>query len=183
MAAKGNGKANGKSKGARAATAARVRMFSTSIDVPQEAREQLVALLNKRLADTSDLYSQLKQAHWNVKGPEFYQLHLLFDELAACALEWSDLIAERAAILGGYATGTVRMAAADSSLPEFPADTVDGIELVRALVERYAIYCEAVREGIDQSEDLGDPSTADLLTEVSRDADKNRWFLEAHVQG
>lgn len=156
--------------------------FTTSIDIPAAAREKLNALLNQQLADTADLHSQIKHAHWNVKGKDFYQLHLLFDELAACASEWSDLIAERISQLGGYAMGTVRMAASSSKLPEFPTSAVDGTEHVRALVTVYANYCASTREGIEQSDQLKDATTADLLTEVSRDADKNLWFLEAHLQ-
>lgn len=156
--------------------------FKTTIDIPDEAREQLCEILNHRLADTADLYSQIKHAHWNVKGRDFYQLHIMYDQLAACALEWSDEIAERIATLGGYAKGTLRMAAAATDLPEFPQEAVEGMDTVRALVASYAKYCAETREGIDETEKLGDPTTADLLTEVSQDADKNRWFLEAHLQ-
>jgi starvation-inducible DNA-binding protein len=156
--------------------------FRTSIDIPAEAREALCDLLNQQLADTADLYTLLKHAHWNVKGEEFYQLHKLYDELAACTLEWSDEIAERAAILGGFVKGTLRMAAEATRLPEFPADAVEGLATVRALVAAYADYCRTTREAIEQADRLGDPTTADLLTEVSHDADKNLWFLEAHLQ-
>lgn len=171
-----------KTDGKRSNGTVKTAHFATTIDIPREARDKINELLNQSLADTSDLYTQLKHAHWNVKGAEFYQLHLLYDTLAECALEWSDLIAERIAMLGGYAKGTARMAAASSQLPEFPTDTVKDIDTVRALVERYGVYCAAIRKGIDETDELGDPTTADLLTEVSRDADKNRWFLEAHLQ-
>ena len=166
-------------KGARSAAE---RTFKTSIDVPADAREQICEILNRQLADTTDLFTQLKHAHWNVKGPEFYQLHKLYDELAACTLEWSDEIAERIAILGGYAKGTLRMAAGATRLPEFPPDCVKDIDTVRELVASYANYCSTTREAITQTDELGDPTTADLLTEVSHDADKNLWFLEAHLQ-
>jgi len=139
-------------------------------------------LCNQRLADSFDLYSQLKQAHWNVKGKDFFQLHTLFDTLAANVLEHVDLIAERTTALGGYATGTARMAAANSALPEYPTDAVDGPDHVRALVERYAIYCAATREAIDTATEAEDQSTADMFTEISRQADKDLWFLEAHLQ-
>jgi starvation-inducible DNA-binding protein len=171
-----------KPDGKRANGAVTVNRFKTAIDLPAETRSQLNRILNQNLADTSDLYSQIKHAHWNVRGKDFFQLHELFDTLAACAQEWADLIAERVGQLGGYATGTVRMAAESSQLPEFPADIDEGMDVVRALVERYAIYCGAIRSCINQTDGLGDPTTADLLTEVSRDADKNLWFLEAHLQ-
>lgn len=174
MAAKSNGKS---AKGATALAG-----FKTTIDIPADKREQINEILNAQLADTTDLFTQIKHAHWNVKGSDFYQLHKLYDELAACTLEWSDEIAERIAILGGYVNGTLRMAASATRLPEFPQDAVEGMATVRALVESYANYCASTREAIEQTEELGDPTTADLLTEVSGDADKNRWFLEAHLQ-
>jgi starvation-inducible DNA-binding protein len=157
-------------------------MFKTSIDIPEDAREQICEILNRQLADTTDLFTQLKHAHWNVKGPEFFQLHKLYDELAACTLEWSDEIAERIAILGGFVKGTLRMATADTRLPEFPPDCIADLDTVRQLVTAYANYCATTREGIQKTDELGDPTTSDLLTEVSQDADKNRWFLEAHLQ-
>ena len=164
------------------ATQTRSRTFPTSIDLPADRREAMADLCNQRLADSFDLYSQLKQAHWNVKGKDFFQLHTLFDTLAANVLEHVDLIAERATALGGYATGTARMAAANSALPEYPRDAVDGPDHVRALVERYAIYCAATREAIDTATEAEDQSTADMFTEISRQADKDLWFLEAHLQ-
>jgi starvation-inducible DNA-binding protein len=164
-------------------TKAKPRRFRTSIDIPAEAREALIDLLNQSLADSLDLYSQTKQAHWNVKGEEFFQLHELFDTIAAEVLEYTDEVAERAVALGGTALGTARMAAQRSGLPEYPDDAVDGIEHVSALVERYAAYAAHVRGAIDRSSDLGDQSTADLYTEISRGVDKRLWFLEAHLQG
>jgi starvation-inducible DNA-binding protein len=159
------------------------RTFTTGVDLPDGTRDKVIALLNQNLADAFDLMSQSKQAHWNVKGNDFWQLHKLFDELAGEVGEWVDLVAERVTALGGYATGTVRMAAAASSLPEFPTDITDGMEHVRALAQRLAAYANSSREGIDRTgEELGDMNTADLLTEISRCADKYLYFLEAHVQ-
>ncbi len=158
------------------------RLYPTRIDIAAEKRSQLAVLLNQSLAATSDLKSQAKQAHWNVKGTDFYQLHELFDEIAGELEEYIDLIAERVTALGGYATGTVRMAAADSILPEFPTDIITGMEFVTALADRFALYAKHLRNAIDKSEELGDVDTSDLYTEVSRTIDKRLWFLEAHLQ-
>jgi len=159
------------------------RTFKTSNDLSASVREKMIDLLNQQLADTLDLYSQTKQAHWNVKGPNFYQLHLLFDEHAAHAVAWVDLIAERAVMLGGYATGTVRMSAGNSALEEFPTDITDGMEHVQALVDRWSTYAASTREAIENAEKAGDADTADLFTEISRQVDMDLWFLEAHLQG
>ncbi len=165
-----------------AKTKSKTREFSTHIDIPADKRAPLIEMLNQNLADTFDLYSQVKQAHWNVKGKDFYQLHLLFDEIAGEIEPFVDLLAERATLLGGYATGTARMAAEHSALPEYPTEATEGRQHLEALVERFGIYCARIRQAIDDSDDLGDPSTADLYTEISRVADKRLWFLEAHIQ-
>lgn len=157
-------------------------LVKTSHDLPEETRQEMVELLNEQLADTFDLFTQTKQAHWNVKGPEFYQLHELYDELAEQLLEFVDMIAERATILGGVASGTTRMAAEATRLPEFSNGPVGSIESVQMLVERYAALAQSTREAIDEAEQAEDMDTADLFTEVSRGVDKALWFLEAHIQ-
>ena len=164
------------------ATKTKLRMVSTHNDLSEDVRVQMVDLLNAQLADTFDLYSQVKQAHWNIKGIEFIQLHALFDDVAAIVLEYVDMIAERATALGGLAMGTARMAAANTSLPEMDADLTDGKAFVEALVERVALYAKSTRAAIDTADEAGDMSTADLFTEVSREVDKQLWFLEAHIQ-
>ena len=158
------------------------RTFRTSIDLSPETRAGAIALLNARLADCFDLYSQLKQAHWNVKGMDFIQLHELFDEIAESVLGYVDDIAERGVELGGYATGTARMAAATSSLPEYDTNATGGHAHLEAVVERVALFGKLVRGGIDESSKLEDADTADLFTEISRALDKHLWFLEAHLQ-
>jgi starvation-inducible DNA-binding protein len=165
------------------ATAKERTMFSTRIDLPENKREGLVDLLNQQLADTLDLYTQTKQAHWNVKGAEFYQLHELFDDLAARLPEFVDIIAERATALGGMAMGTARMAAANSRLDEYPTDVIDSLQHVQALAERYANYAATTRAAIDTAiEEYGDQSTGDIFIDISREVDKSLWFLEAHLQ-
>lgn len=155
--------------------------FKTSIDLPAKTRESVIVLLNQQLADTFDLLSQIKQAHWNVKGMNFIALHKLFDELVDTLEDQVDEIAERVTALGGLAMGTARMAAANSTLPEFPAVTA-GEDVLKALVERYAALAKSTRAAIDTADKAGDADTADLFTGVSRDLDKHLWFLEAHLQ-
>lgn len=161
---------------------AKPKLHKTVIDLDSETREQIIALLNQHLADTFDLYSQTKQAHWNVKGPQFFQLHELFDKLAADMLVYVDDMAERVTTLGGTALGTARMAAGASRLPEYPTKVIGSQESVETLVERYAALAATTREAIDTADDLGDADTADLFTGISRGLDKSLWFLEAHLQ-
>jgi starvation-inducible DNA-binding protein len=157
--------------------------FPNRHDLPEASRKKLIDLLNQHLADTLDLFSQTKYAHWNVKGPTFIALHKLFDELAEGVEDMSDEIAERATALGGLATGTLRQGAAASRLPEFPSGTFKDMAVVDALAARYADLAKTSREAIDQADELGDKDTADLFTQVSRELDKSLWFLEAHLQG
>ncbi len=157
-------------------------MHPTKNDLPGKTRERIIELLNARLADAADLYSQAKQAHWNVKGSSFIALHELFDEVAGVVLEFVDLIAERAVQLGGTATGTVRCAAASSSLSEYPLDITGGNEHVNALSSALASFGHLARRAIDLASELGDQGTADLFTEVSRGIDKYTWFVEAHLE-
>ena len=159
-----------------------IRMFETRNDISEDARGKLVELLNARLADSFDLHSQLKQAHWNVKGSDFIQLHALYDDVAESVLEFVDMIAERATALGGLVLGTARMAATATTLDEYPLDAVSGVETVGVIADRLAAFGASVREGIDASAELGDQDTADLFTEVSRAIDKHLWFVEAHLQ-
>jgi starvation-inducible DNA-binding protein len=158
------------------------KMFATRNDLMREVRAEMISLLNQQLADTFDLYSQVKQAHWNVKGPQFIALHELFDKLAGELQTYVDLIAERATALGGMALGTVRMSAANSQLTECDLGVTDSLPTVEALADRYAALAASTRQGIENAENHGDAATADLFTEVSRGLDKALWFLEAHVQ-
>jgi len=160
---------------------ASAKLYATRIDLPVEVRTQIIAILGTTLATTLDLKTQIKQAHWNVKGLDFYQLHLLFDELAGEIEEYVDMVAERVTALGGTPLGTARVAAANSVLPEYPLDAVTGIDHVTALSDRYGAYAAHVRTAIADTADLGDADTSDLYTEISRNIDKRLWFLEAHL--
>jgi starvation-inducible DNA-binding protein len=157
-------------------------MYETLNDLPKEGRTELVQLLNLRLAEAVDLLTQVKQAHWNVKGPHFIGLHKLFDEIYEAVSEYVDQIAERIAQLGGIAEGTARVAAARSRLEEYPLDIAEGSAHVQALSKALSTFGHEVRMAIDEAGELNDADTADLFTEVSRGIDKWLWMVEAHTQ-
>jgi starvation-inducible DNA-binding protein len=166
---------------AKAATAT-ARTYHTSVGVREDKRQPLIALLNLCLADSADIYSQIKWAHWNVKGKDFYQLHLLFDSIAEHIEDHVDSLAERVTALGGVAHGTVRETAAKSALPEADLSASDGASMIKFLVHNFGHYANALRTAVDESDELEDPITADLFTQLTREADKDLWFLEAHIQ-
>ncbi|HEX7941247.1 MAG TPA: DNA starvation/stationary phase protection protein Dps [Gemmatimonadaceae bacterium] len=159
------------------------RLFQTKNDVPVEARARAAGLLDQWLADCIDLETQCKQAHWNVKGPNFIALHKLFDEINEDVEDYVDLLAERVVQLGGVAEGTARVVAERSQLEEYPLTLVTGEEHVAALSDALARFGRTARQGIDQMDELHDRDSADILTEISRGVDKWLWFVEAHQQG
>ncbi len=156
--------------------------FTTRIDIGEDARGELVDLLNARLADAFDVYGQAKQAHWIVRGSDFFQLHELYDGVAEAVLPLVDEIAERVGQLGGAARGTVRMAAEATSLDEYPATAIDGSETLEVVADRLSVCAAGMRNAIDRAEKLGDIATSDLFTEATRTLDKQLWFVEAHLQ-
>ena len=159
-----------------------MEMHSTKIDLAKGKREKVIELLNQSLADAMDLKSQAKQAHWNVKGPNFIALHELFDQVATEVEGHVDEIAERVTALGGTAMGTVRIASENSSLSQYPLEITDGTAHVDALSTAMADFGKKVRKNIDTTDELGDADTADLYTGISRAMDKLLWFVEAHNQ-
>jgi len=158
-----------------------IRFYPTRIDLDFKIRSEVAEILAVTLATTLDLKTQTKQAHWNVKGINFLQLHELFDELSGELEEYVDLVAERISALGGAPLGTARIAAQISILPEYPLDIGTGVDHVTALAERFAAFGAHLRAGIEKTGQLGDADSSDLYTEISRTIDKRLWFLEAHL--
>jgi starvation-inducible DNA-binding protein len=157
-------------------------MYKTKIDISEKVRRNVITILNDRLADAIDLQSQIKQAHWNVKGPHFIALHELFDKISDAVLEQIDEIAERITALSGTAEGTVAVAAKRSKLKNYPLSITAGKDHLFYLSTQLSVFGKAVRTAIDDTAKLGDADTADLYTQISREIDKYLWFLEAHLQ-
>ena len=146
-----------------------------------QTQSQMIDLLNARLADSTALTLAVKQAHWNLRGRGYIGVHELLDEVADRLREHSDLMAERVAIMGGYAKGTLEVAAAESTLAPYPIELSDLQTHVEELVARFKDHGKKVREGIETASDAGDPDVEDLLTEVSREVDKDAWFIGANA--
>lgn len=148
-----------------------------------DVRGQVVESLNARLCEGLDLYTQVKVAHWNVKGPHFAALHPLFEAIATDLAERTDEIAERAVTLGGVASGTARQVASRSALSELPSGRTRDLELVGLLADRIETWLEGLRTARDQADELGDAETNDLLVGVIESFEKHGWFLRATLEG
>jgi len=159
-----------------------IQLYETKNDLSAEVRVQVIQLLNQRLADSIDLQTQCKHAHWNVKGSTFIALHKLFDEVNEAVVEYVDLIAERIVQLGGVADGTARSVANRTSLLDYPANLASGQQHVAALSDALAQFGRTARMGIEEMDELGDAVSADILTEITRGVDQWLWFVEAHQQ-
>ncbi len=160
----------------------KTKLTHTRNSLPKKTRTEMAALLQTRLADSIVLMMHAKQAHWNVKGPHFFALHELFDKVYTDTGAYVDTIAERIVQLGGIAQGTIRAAAKASGMPDYPLDITSGHKHVAELAHALAFYGEMIRQDIALSTELGDAGTADLFTQISRGADLNLWFVEAHEQ-
>jgi starvation-inducible DNA-binding protein len=157
-------------------------MHKSPSHLPEDSRAQIADELNARLADGLDLHSQIKVAHWNVKGPQFAALHPLFETFAVSLAAFNDAIAERAVTLGARALGTARHVAKTSRLPEYPQETTRGMDHVLLLADRIEKYLEGSRSSRAAVEKLGDTDTVDLLTGIVSEFEKNAWFLRASLE-
>ena len=156
-------------------------MYTTHNTLPEPIRAQSVELLNKHLAAAIDLHAQVKQAHWNVRGPGFFAAHKLFDSVAEEVEAWSDMLAERAGALGGTAHGTIKIVAERSFLVPYPHAIAGVAEHIFAVAGSLAAYGQSIRTATGLAAGFGDADTADLFTEQSRGIDQQLWFVESHL--
>jgi starvation-inducible DNA-binding protein len=157
-------------------------MYRTVNTLPEQIRSRSAILLNHHLAAAIDLHAQVKQAHWNVRGPTFIAIHELLDKVADVVEEYSDKIAERAGTLGAAAEGTVQSAVERSFLEPYRLGVADAAAHIEAVTSALASFGETARNAIDESDSFGDIDTSDLFTEVSRGIDYQLWLVESHRQ-
>jgi starvation-inducible DNA-binding protein len=159
-----------------------MKLYNSPSKLPEAARAKVADTLNERLADGLDLHSQIKVAHWNIKGLHFSSLHPLFETFAVGLANHNDAIAERAVTLGGRAYGTARHVASKSKLPEYPQETSRDLDHVRLLADRIEVYLNGLRESRTVAEQSTDTDTVDLLTGVISEFEKHAWFLRASLE-
>ncbi len=154
---------------------------TTRNDLPETTRHAMTERLGEVLAGVTQLSLHARMAHWNVQGPQFLQLHELFDKVYEEAGAWGDLLAERAVQLGGIADVRLETLARQGGLPGWDPARRDGRATVDQVAAALAEVARRVRAAIADAEQAGDAGTADLFTEISRAADKLLWFVEAHA--
>ena len=157
-------------------------MKTPAIALKSNAKSAVIDILNARLADAIDLALITKQAHWNLRGPDFIAIHEMLDPMRAAIDEHVDTIAERVAQLDGIALGTSQVVAKSSTLAAYPTDIRKTRDHLAALAERYAALANQVRQDIDATDEAGDADAADILTAFSRELDKNLWFIKSHLE-
>ena len=157
-------------------------MYRSPSRLPEGARTQVAEALATSLSDGLDLHSQIKVAHWNVKGPHFAAFHPLFEGFATALAGFNDEIAERAVTLGARVGGTARQVAKGSRLQELSGDSVKDLDLAAQLADRFEQYLDDVRAARGVAEKAGDQDTQDLLTGVVEQFEKNGWFLRASLE-
>ena len=157
-------------------------MYKSPSPLAENVRAPLATSLNERLADGLDLHSQIKVAHWNIKGPQFAALHPLFETFAVSLAAHNDSLAERAVTLGGRAYGTARHVARSSRLPEYPQETSRDMEHVKLLAERIETYLAGLRTTRKLSIEHGDDDTEGLVTGIITEFEKHAWFLRASLE-
>lgn len=158
-------------------------MHHSISSLPEAARAVITASLNRTLTDGIDLFTQIKVAHWNIKGAHFAALHPLFDTFAGELAAFNDEIAERTLTLGGLAVGTARHVAKSSTLADYPQDVTEDLKHVKLLNERIAAYLLTARGSRTVADEASDGDTVDLLTTVISTFEKHAWFLQATLGG
>src|SRR5512138_1090383 len=152
------------------------------IALSHEARLYSCQLLNQILADTMILYSLYKKHHWQMRGPTFYQLHLLLDKHAGEQLELIDTLAERVQMLGGVAIAEMRHVAEITTIERAPNGVEEVPVMLARLLAAHETIITAVRAAIEQTSQNGDGGSNDLLMgEVLRTHEQQVWFLAEHL--
>ncbi len=157
------------------------KMYPTKNSISEKSRIQMAGLLQIHLCNSIDLMMQAKQAHWNVKGSNFFGLHGFFDHVAESTERYVDQIAERIVQLGGTAEGTLQSTAKHTELPVYPLNISQSNHHLTALAFALATYGERIRSAISLAQELSDPVSVDIFTEISRGADKYLWLVESHL--
>jgi len=155
----------------------KIGLPASSLD--EGRRAETISQLNAGLANMLDLTLCAKQAHWNIRGPNFQGLHELFDIIAAESRTWSDSLAERLVTLGGTAHGTSQDIISGSKIGNFPTDEHRWMNLCREMHSRMLKCAEQLRNFANELDD--ELITQDLVIEIVRGLEMRSWMVAAHL--
>ena len=163
-----------------------IQKFGTVVNIPtgldEDTRKKSVDMLNQVLVDTMTLRDMYKKHHWQVSGPTFYQLHLLFDKHFEEQVELVDAIAERIQILGGLAIAMAPDVAEMTKIERPPKGREEAPVQISRLLEAHKIILAESHESAKKADDAGDDGTNDLLvSQVIRDNELQVWFISEHL--
>jgi len=156
--------------------------MKTNIGIKEKDTQAVAAILNKLLADEHVLYIKLRNAHWNVEGPDFHAQHLFFEGLYEELGNTIDEVAERILSLGQYALGTMKEYLELSQLDEMRYSKNDSQGFIKELLGDYEAIISFIREQLDTvAEQHNDAGTEDFLVSIIEDHEKTAWMLRAHI--
>lgn len=138
----------------------------------------VVEALNKQIANWGVLYVKLHNYHWFVKGSLFFTLHQKFEELYQEAAQWMDDLAERVLAIRGKPVATMKGMLAEASIQEAGGDE-NADQMVKRIVKDFQTMIGELRKAIEQADEQGDQTTADMLTGMQAELEKHVWMLEA----
>jgi starvation-inducible DNA-binding protein len=157
--------------------------MKVNIGISDANIKKVCTLLNTILADANVFYIKLRKFHWNIKGPDFVEFHELFEEQYNAVAEAIDEVAERITTLGGVAIGTTQEFAKYSQLKEAAGKIPAEMQMLKELVTDHETIIRSLREAIDKcDEDYKDMGSADLLTDLIRDHEKQAWKLRQYIR-
>lgn len=156
--------------------------MKANIGIKEKDTAAVAALLNKLLADENVLYTKVRNAHWNVEGPDFHAQHLFFEGLYGELAELIDEIAERVRSIGHYAVGTMKQFLELTQLTEMKYGKNDSQGYIKELLGDYESLVITLREYIAIAEKHGDAGTEDFLVGILAQHEKTAWMLRAHIK-
>ena len=157
--------------------------MKVNIGISEANLKKIYTLLNKTLADANIFYIKLRKFHWNIKGPDFMEYHLLFEKQYEGVEKAIDEIAERISSLGGVAIGTTSEFAKMSQLKEAAGKVPTEDQMLKELLADHETMIRSLRDSIEKcDEDYKDAGTADFLTDLIREHEKNAWKLRQYIR-
>lgn len=156
--------------------------MKTNIGIKEKDTAAVAEILNKLLADENVLYTKVRNAHWNIEGPDFHAQHLFFETIYDALAETIDEIAERVRAIGHFAAGSLKEFLELTQLSEDKPAKNDSQSYIKALLNDFESVIISIREDIDKVEKHGDAGTEDFLVGILESHEKTAWMLRSHLR-